>query len=425
MPSSLLLLLVCFQAPAAESPARPPESRFQWNLEERMRLESYDGWRFSSTADRWLLNRIRLNLSWQAASWLKFSAQGQDARLIFKLQDTGRQPFMNQMDLRLAFADLQLPGGHTTLRAGRQEFIYGEERVLGAANWGNTGRAFDAVKLVWKSSRWQWDLAAASPVLPLNHGLSHHRQGNNLYFAYGQWKGPWAGASLEPYWMYRTGGFGEALRGIDSQHRWVSGLRLAGTSPGHWRYSFEAIRQGGTARMAGLSGVISATAAHARLGFRFPRPKWRPELLAEYNYASGDRTPGDGRHSTFDQLFPTSHDKYGLADQVGWQNIHHWAGGVELHPASAWILRCLAHGWRLAQSRDGLYAASGAMLFRDPSGASGLDVGREVDLVAQYTRGHGFIGFGYGHLFPGAFLQHTTPGVSLHYVFLNSGYRFH
>jgi hypothetical protein len=39
-------------------------------------------------------------------------------------------------------------------------------------------------------------------------------------------------------------------------------------------------------------------------------------VTAEYNYASGDADPVDGIRGTFDQLYPTAHDKYGLADQV-------------------------------------------------------------------------------------------------------------
>ena len=56
------------------------------------------------------------------------------------------------------------------------------------------------------------------------------------------------------------------------------------------------------------------------------------KLTAEYNFASGDENPTDGSRGTFDQLYPTGHDKYGLADQVGWRNIHHLRAGVEFSP---------------------------------------------------------------------------------------------
>ena len=41
----------------------------------------------------------------------------------------------------------------------------------------------------------------------------------------------------------------------------------------------------------------------------------------------GRRGPDRRQRGTFDQLYPTPHDKYGLADQVGWRNIHHVRAG--------------------------------------------------------------------------------------------------
>ena len=38
---------------------------------------------------------------------------------------------------------------------------------------------------------------------------------------------------------------------------------------------------------------------------------------------------------TFDQLYPTGHDKLGLTDQVGWRNIHHLREGIEITPIKA------------------------------------------------------------------------------------------
>ena len=55
-------------------------------------------------------------------------------------------------------------------------------------------------------------------------------------------------------------------------------------------------------------------------------------VFGEFNYALGDANPGDGVRGTFDQLYPTAHDKFGLADQVGWRNIHHVRTGLEVRP---------------------------------------------------------------------------------------------
>jgi hypothetical protein len=123
-------------------------------------------------------------------------------------------------------------------------------------------------------------------------------------------------------------------------------------------------------------------------------------------------------------MFPTAHEKYGLADQVGWQNVEHFFGGVEMNPAKPLTLRCMVHDWYLAQAHDGLYSSSGALVFRDSTGSAGRHVGEEIDLVAQYNWGTRYVGGGYGHLFPGSFIRAESPGDGLNYLYLNVGYRF-
>ena len=65
------------------------------------------------------------------------------------------------------------------------------------------------------------------------------------------------------------------------------------------------------------------------------RAPGRRKLTANTTIASGDANPADGIRGTFDQLYPTAHDKYGLADQVGWRNIHHVRVGFDITPIKA------------------------------------------------------------------------------------------
>jgi alginate export protein len=135
--------------------------------------------------------------------------------------------------------------------------------------------------------------------------------------------------------------------------------------------------------------------------------------FGEYNYASGDETSGDGIRGTFDQLYPTAHDKYGLADQVGWKNIHHLRAGLEFRPQSKILLSGGYHSFWLATPRDALYSAAGAVLARIVGGAPDRHVGQELDVQATYTPSARIqLTGGYAHLFPGTFLKAATPGKS-------------
>lgn len=79
--------------------------------------------------------------------------------------------------------------------------------------------------------------------------------------------------------------------------------------------------------------------------------------MIEYNYASGDANPKDGRRGTFDQLYATAHDKYGMDDQVGWKNIPNARFAFETQASKKWSTVAKYDAWWLANPHDGLYNA--------------------------------------------------------------------
>ena len=85
------------------------------------------------------------------------------------------------------------------------------------------------------------------------------------------------------------------------------GARWVGKLPAGLDYNTEMALQRGSL----ASDDISACAGHWLVG-RTTGTKATLRLSGEYNYASGDSDPTDGRRNTFDgKLYPTGHDKYG------------------------------------------------------------------------------------------------------------------
>jgi hypothetical protein len=150
-----------------------------------------------------------------------------------------------------------------------------------------------------------------------------------------------------------------------------------------------------------------------------------PKLTGEYNYASGDKDPNDGVRHTFDQLFPTPHDKYGLADQVGWKNIHHARSGFEFTPLKGMPISANYHSWWLAEPRDGLYNVGSAVIARIPTGAVNRHVGQEIDVqVSKALFPQLQVAAGYAHIVPGGFLKEATPGASYSHPYVMATYVF-
>jgi len=73
----------------------------------------------------------------------------------------------------------------------------------------------------------------------------------------------------------------------------------------------------------------------------------------------------------------------------------------------------------LASDTDALYNAGGTATRRDPSGASGTDVGDEFDLTVNWKIDtHSSLLFGFSYFWPSSFISNTglCEDVSFYYV---------
>jgi len=149
-------------------------------------------------------------------------------------------------------------------------------------------------------------------------------------------------------------------------HQTTVGTRIVGKLPVDFDYGLEMAAQTGSV----ATDDIRAWAGHWIAGKTFTTAPSKPRPFVEFNYASGDSSPADGVRGTFDQLYPTGHDKIGLADQVGWKNVDHLRGGVEFKPRAQWQVSGGYHSFWLASATDALYAASGAPVARSTAGTA-------------------------------------------------------
>lgn len=419
-------------APAQASPApRPPfPNRLNTVLpgwlrargEFRERVEGFDGLGFNdSRQDLYYLSRLRLNLTVTPSKQLSFQAQVQDARVAAKTVGPTGTPFRSPLDLRTAFADVGSATGPYTLRVGRQELVYGDQRLVGHVGWLNAARTLDGAKLTLRSKRAQLDVFGTSVVRTLEREFDRSGAGNRFAGAYATLPTLVPAASVEPYvfWKHDRNLVSEtAARG--ALNLTTIGLRWVGRLPAKVEYNTDTAFQ---------AGSLAGDRARAFAGhYQLRSPAFGAAAVrgnAEFNYASGDSNPTDGRRGTFDQLYPTPHDKYGLADQVGWRNIRHLRTGVEVTPFKGLPVQANYHSWWLNEKRDGLYNAGGALLARVAAGAQSSHVGQELDLqVSRSLTPQLQLAGGYAHIFPGAFLKEATPGASYSHPYVMATYVF-
>jgi hypothetical protein len=418
-------LLAAAQTPAPATPQPVPLAIngqlapwLQVRGEFRTRIEGFTGGGFADNDDAYWMDRFRLNATARPSKSLAFVVQAHDARAFDKTAGSQAAPFRDTLDLRMAYGEI---GSKNSFRIGRQELAFGEQRLLGHLAWVNTARSFDGVRATIKGNFGQIDGFAASVVTIDPKGFDKSGNGNVLAGTYISLTAV-PKQAVEPYFFWRQSRNVTAeLGGIAPLHQATSGVRMAGQVPWALDYSGELAVQTGS---VGPDDVL-AWAGHGVLGKTLNSAPGRPRLFGEYNYASGDADRTDGTRGTFDQLYPTGHDKLGLSDQVGWRNVHNARAGLEFKPGPKWQISGSYHSWWLASPTDGLYSASGALVARSATGTDGRHVGQELDGQLAYVYSAQLqIAAGYAHIIPGEFLKNLTPGRSYRSPYLMVTYVF-
>lgn len=375
------------------------------------------------------LLRTRLNVGMDVTDDVRAFIQVQDSRIFGAEQDESKNS--QNLDLRQGYVDLlRFAGLPVDLRIGRQTLVYGDERLIGAFEWNNVGRAFDGAKaMLHPADNLQVDLFATK-VAELDNSVTEQEsitpfaptlisggptagadEDQNFYGAYAMWK---PGRQLvDVYLLYlednspslvpaRGVGAGTPIQTNstgDNLSFWTAGARLSGpiAALAGFDYGFEGAYQYGE----GADLDIRAFALHGELGYALPLFK-KSRLSVEANYGTGDDDPNDGDFETFSNLFPTNHLHYGYMDRISWSNARNYA--VKLDSAITDKLSAKLHFWyfELAEDEDALFNAGGGTIF-GPGAADGEnEVGQEIDFVANYKYNEA-VAFeaGYSHFFVG------------------------
>jgi hypothetical protein len=357
----------------------------------------------------------------QPTHWVQFYIEMQDAR-VFGITPA-LPPYQNTTDIRQAYVQLGNPEGNGfTLQGGRFDMTYGNNRLIGNSWWTNVSRSFDGFRAAYQQGRFRVDAFATSVVIVRDGVIDHSLAGNDLYGLYATARDVIPHATLDVYefWNLRPS-FG--LTGLKAGHldEWTTGFRWVGALPRNLDYRTEMAYQLGTLAV----DKIRAWMGHWVLGYTFKESRIRPRLFVEYDYGSGSPNTKSGYDNTFDPIFPSTHDKLGLADQFGWRNIKDFRLGQEFKLARKWTLATSFHDFWLANAHDALYPTRGSIIAQSPTGVDGTHVGEELDIQAIYTPTRQTqVGAGYGHVFTGEFLNKATKGVDYSYPYMLVEYVF-
>ncbi|MBE2180144.1 MAG: alginate export family protein [Chthoniobacterales bacterium] len=440
---------------ASTNPLSFADGRVVFDVEERLRYEfrnnafDFNHNALPATDGSFLLQRARVGMKFEPVDWFRFYAQFQSS---IEVGNRGDEPGVSgsegddYADLYqgyVEFADYdRFPLG---LRAGRQLFNYGDQRLIGSFDWNNLGRSFDAARVRYQADKF-WAEAFAASVVTVERADFNFSDVFNWDDTDRQQVFSGIYASTDVVTAHRIDGYLLWLsqaKGNVSNFGPLLGLPPAGSQGGDpalgmnfgtlglrlnnvqakmhgWEYDAELAGQAG--RLAGLD--LLAFALHAGGGYNFHAP-WEPRIYLQYNYASGDWDSTDGQSTTFQNLFPTNHKFYGYMDLFSWQNMHNPSVTFNLKPHRTLTLAADGHLFWLATTSDAWYRANGLTQARPITPSADPFVGGEIDLTATW-KPTSFLSLlvGYSWFLPGAYVDDTGPADPANFLYVQMELKF-
>ena len=404
---------------------KEPPKAVQVSVELRLRNEFRDNADFqpADDSDHFLGERLRINLRARLHPRLQIFVQGQDVWLC----DSNSDKVIHDLATNLHQAYLDWRPTATDrweFRGGRQEWIYGEERLIGAFGWDNVGRSFDAARLRNRTKNWANDFFWGRMVDVRRNGAPARAGRQDLSGAYLTREPKGSSSRLDLYGLFLRDGLrtsGEIPGAAPETVRiGTLGFRHANKPKTGWRYSIENAWQFGTRGPdPHCAAMFIGTGSYAWGG------RWQPRLQFEYGFATGDNSPTDGKSREFNNLFPTNHPYYGYADLMGLRNMHDFrgTGAVALHPKVT--LELDYHHFLLASPRGPWKNAAGRVLSFDPLGRFGRDLGQEVDVTLRLpVQQHLSFLAGYSAFIPGRFALNTRGPETHHFAYIQTTFQF-
>ncbi|MBI5234743.1 MAG: alginate export family protein [Deltaproteobacteria bacterium] len=464
------LLLSVFAAALTTAWAVPSTAAdFTFGGEYRLRTEYREDMDFNKNvvdgSDFWM-QRVRLTANAKATEDTTVKITLQDTRMWGATTNAGGGPQLtdngatntfttasqgapgssNSTDLHESYLNVaKLFDSNMSVRLGRQELAYGDQRLIGHFGWSNNGRSFDAIKFTHAGDVANVDLfyskiteanitntdqefsgiyASSAKLLP-GHTLDvyaltlrDHAKGGTPF----GWGATLGNTTVEgtPDKTQVLNTYGVRVKGATAGIDYTAELPVQRGS-----ISTRVVNGAGTNTAQTHNYRIKASAFALKVGYNVPAAA-KLRIGFEYDRASGDKSGNyangntraprkDETINTFFNLFPTNHDKLGLMDQQAWRNVRAWNLNASLSPMDKVSLLASYWKFKLDSRYDAWYGAAswntnpaGIRAANTETTARGAsdDIGREIDLIANYKYNSSVtLELGAARFLPGKFVK--------------------
>lgn len=408
--------------------------------EHRTRYEFLDDeFRAGTRGDREILVlRTLLHGRVRLAEGLWLGAELQDSRAEINGDTFLNTTIVNAVELLRAYVEFNrenVLGGTLSAQAGRITMDLGSRRLVARNRYRNTINGFTGIDVTWKSEvgtelRAFWTLPMQRQPSLFNRLRENEIQDDEEDFDLQFW-GLYAASDLPV--LGRGEVFLLGLHEQDEPNRrtrkrelYTPGFRFfRKPETARFDYTLETAFQFGRSRLASAGTRLDHFAHfhHLEVGYTFDAP-WTPRLVAQYDFASGDRDPTDGDNNRFETLFGARRFDFGPTGIYGpfaRGNLSSPGLRLQLKPAKTVSSFIAARSFWLADRAD-TWTTSGVV---DATGKSGRYLGTQVEMRVRWDALPGNLRLegGYAHIFDGEFIENapnsSQPG-DLNYVYVQA-----
>ena len=328
----------------------------------------------------------------------------------------------NQLDLHQAFVDVVLPSNKRqllTVRVGRQELLYGSQRLVAVRDGPNNRQSFDAAKVIYSHNSLKGDLFFSHYVLSrqqvFDDGFNKNTKFWGAYLVRNKLKF-FKNIDLYYFGLWKCkatfdDGEGKELRHSIGSRIWNNKNNL--------RYDIEGLYQFGSFD----DKRIAAWTFSINTGYKFSKIKRKPEIGLKTEWISGDALYEDTKLQTFNPLFPRG-GYFGLVSLIGPSNL------FDIHPSltldlTKKLFLNLDYDifWRYSKS-DGIYGPNVVLIYSGKNSTHKY-IGRQfsTDLVCApnnflYFRGE------LTWFKAGEFLKDVGPGKNILFTAVTAQLKF-
>jgi Alginate export len=360
------------------------------------------------------LQRIMLYSDWHFGPYFRAFVQLKTS------EEEGREPGprptdRKRLDFNQAFVDFSYPRtvlpadqSYLTLRLGRQEIDFGDERLLAVREGPNTRQSFDGARLILNSSDGRVDVFALR-VDPDETGYFDNDPSWSHATVWGVYStvplttkstaAKLNNIGLDLFYIGFQHGDAQFNQGIGDELRHSIGGRL-------WRahhingldFNLFGVYQFGS--FAGKQ--ISAFSAAIDAGYKLFNLPWAPRIAGSLQISSGG---GNGKLETFNAMFPAGYYYGGALDeQIGPANAIILQSELDLHPTANLVINLKTmFVWR-EDTADALYNVPGFVVLSGSSNSRRYVGASPQVLITQQLGRHLSVSWNYYHFFRGGFL---------------------